>query len=346
MSLSVCLSVCLSVSLSVCLSLFVPVSLSLFCLSVCLSFCRSLSLSLSLSLSFYLSVSLCPMKIVMCQTFIFYIFQRSETPLDVPHLSEIGDLQLRRLATELNRMYTLALTYPSAKIDLIRGVTKLSREVDDAYYAAMSTSLPFPSQQSSFPITMPAHSLSSTPGVLRQSAVSLPSTPGLLQQVAVSLPSTPGLLQQTAVSLPTSGFLQQAAVSLPTSGLLQQAAVSLPTSGLLQQASLSTTAPTVQQPFQTVQQIEQGIQQALQVDTTGLVSQQGPLSDVSIVEHENSHMSHISHHSAMSDRSVIPNTQDPVVAASVGGSQAPTGPSGDDFDAPTPGTFTRILSGL
>ena len=216
-----------------------------------------------------------------------------------------------------------------------------------------------------FPMTMPAHSLSSTPGVLQQSAVSLPTTaavslptiPGLLQQASISpATSTTAVLQRAALSLPTSGLLQQGSISPATSttAVLQRAALSLPTSCLLQQgsispatsttavlqrASLSTTAATVQQPFQTVQQIEQGIQQALQVDTTGLVSQQGPLSDVSIPEHENSHMSHLSQHSVMSDRSVIPNTP-PAAAASVtqaagdtlvGGSQAPTGPSGDDW---------------
>ena len=100
----------------------------------------------------------------------------------------------------------------------------------------------------------------------------------------------------------------------------------------------------MQQPFQTAQQIQQSIQQALQVDTTVHVSQQGALSDVSIADHEKSHLSHISHHSAMSDRSVIPNTQDPVSAANVGASQAPTGPTGDDYDAPTPGTVNRIFS--
>ena len=88
----------------------------------------------------------------------------------------------------------------------------------------------------------------------------------------------------------------------------------------------------MQQPFQNAQQIQQGIQQTLRVDTTGHVSQQGALSDVSI----------ISHHSAMSDRSVIPNTQDPVSAANVGASQAPTVPTGDEYD----GTFNSILGGF
>lgn len=249
----------------------------------------------------------------------FYLFQRAESRRPNvdwlnAHIGEIADEEERQVMTELNRIYLQCQGYPTARHIIVRGLIKVSRDVEDYFLLRKTVA-----QGSGF--------ISHT--AAGQVSVAAPSFSQAACGQQGSMASH--ILAQGASFSSASAVQASVAAPIVTQGA-SFATGSHANSGQQPNASFSSTPIVQHQSFPS--------HVPLNVNT-GHVSDTGPLSDASLPAHESSHISHVSHRS---DRSIIPDSQEATT-------QRQSDPlltqqsveQADEFEPPTPNTITAIF---